>query len=742
MTRQSDPSCDYCELPLPKPLWSPSVETSDQGPAYCCFGCRFAASVTSERGDEGAARWTLTRLGLGVFLTMNVMVFTLVLWSYDAYSVDVDETIPRALAELLRSLCLLLSLPVLLLLGKPILETAISDSKRGSLSTDLLILAGVIAAYAYSIVSVVRGEGNTYFEVGCMVLVMITLGRWLEATGKLRATGALDELQQLLPATVQIERPGGPENLPLARVDVGDVLLVRPGERIPTDGILVEKPTTVDEQILTGESWPVTKRPDEPVYGGALNLDTQARVRVMARPDEGTLARLIDAVRLARSAKGRYQRSADRIAAWFLPAVTAVALTTFVGHGVSTGWGAGLMAALAVVLVACPCALGLATPLAVWQSLGLAARRGIVLRSGETLERLADVRAIRFDKTGTLTSGRPHVLRHLTDGATEPEQIEQIASQLAEQSQHVFCDAIQQFVASEKGRHQIDDVRTLPGLGVVGSLRPDQGDVAEEASTAALGSERLMNEQGLSLPSRLRSELDQEEAAGRPIVLVGWGGKVRGAFLFEESVRPEAKDVLSDCRQLGLDVAVLTGDHLSRGRQIQQLLSVPVEAGLLPDMKTERIQAARTTCGSVAMVGDGVNDAPALAAADVGVAMGCGTDVARDFADVCLIGDDLSLLPEIISLSRRTVRTIRQNLAWSFGYNSVGVLLAAFGWLHPAVAAGLMLLSSVIVIGNSLRLRSEESELPDASPSRSEELVSPKPDIRHPTPDTAAEVSS
>jgi heavy metal translocating P-type ATPase len=414
---------------------------------------------------------------------------------------------------------------------------------------------------------------------------------------------------------------------------------------------------------------------------------------------------LIDAVRLARNAKGRYQRLADRVASWFLPVVTGIALVTLIVHGQAFGWGTGLMAALAVVLVACPCALGLATPLAVWNSLGQAARCGIVLRSGEALERLAEVRAVRFDKTGTLTSGRPRVFGCQTDGMTDRDDIEQIARRLAEQSKHVFCEAILQFVPQDRCRREIADVRTLPGLGVVGTLGPGREHAVDGASIVALGSARLMDEQGLFLPGPLRAELVQAEAAGRPLALVGWGGSIRGAFLFEESLRQQTTSALTDCRKLGLDVGILTGDHLSRGRQIQQQLSVPVEAGLLPADKTIRIQAAHDQWGSVAMVGDGINDAPALAAADVGIAMGCGTDVARDSADICLLGDDLSLLPGIISLSRQTVRTIRQNLAWSFGYNSVGILLAATGWMHPAMAAGLMLLSSVIVIANSLRLR-------------------------------------
>lgn len=699
-------ACDYCGLPLPQPLWGDGHrDSSDERPAYCCFGCRFAASVTGERGDEGAARWTLTRLGLAIFLTMNVMVFTLVLWSYDAYGIDTDQNLPASLAELLRSACLLLSLPVLLLLGKPLLESAWATTRQGVLSTDLLVLCGVAAAYVYSIVSVVRGAGATYFEVGCMVLVMITLGRWLEATGKLRASHALDDLQQLLPETVQVKR-GGWRSIPLSEVAVGEVLMVRPGERIPADGVLIDGTTTVDEQFLTGESWPVTKSPGESLAGGSLNLDAPAQVRVSLKPGEGTLDRLIAAVQQAREAKGRYQRTADRVVAWFIPAVAVIALLTLGTHGLTAGWGQGLMAALAVVLVACPCALGLATPLAVWCAMGVAARNRAIFRSGEALERLAEVRALRIDKTGTLTTGQPRMRRFESDGSTDPNEVQLRAARLAETSNHVFCDAILKAVDPPQLFPAAVDSLTTPGLGVSG-LFPESA-VADHSSlqTTALGSERLMQRHKLVVPQRLRSLLDQEETAGHPVVLVGWEGRARGVFVFEESLRPEAISAIGECRNLSLDVAILTGDGEARGRQIAKQLSVRVYAGLLPEEKTRLVLAAREQFGSVAMLGDGINDAPALAAADVGVALGCGTDATRDSADLCLFDDDLLGLPRAVSLSKRTVRTIRQNLLWAFGYNSAGVAVAATGWLHPAVAAGLMLVSSVIVIFNSLRLNS------------------------------------
>ncbi len=729
MTRRSDATCDYCGLPLSQPLWKREASQRDAGPGYCCFGCRFAASVTGAGGNEAEARWMLTRLGLAIFLSMNVMVFTLVLWSYDAYAIDATAPMPQALAGLLRSLCLLLSLPVLFMLGGPILGAALADFRRGIASTDLLILAGVMAAYAYSLVSVMRGAGPTYFEVACMVLVFIVLGRWLEATGKLTAAIALDELERLLPARVTIATADGTQEIALADLGVGQTLVVRPHERFSTDGVLLTGPHVIDEQVLTGEGWPRTRLAGEPAIGGALNLETEARVHVTARPDEGTLARMVEALRTAREAQGQYQRLADRAAGWFLWLVSGVSLVTLIVHGVRSGWGAGLMAALSVLLVACPCALGLATPLAIWSGLSVAARRRVIFRSGEALERLADVKAIRFDKTGTLTTGRARILAVHSIGCTDDSEIWQRAAQLAAGSRHVFCQAIQSGLAFPAGSPDILDRREQPGLGVSGRWAiPATDGGTTQGTRAALGNERLMTLAGLTIPDRLRAVLDQEETAGHPLTLIGWDGLVRGVLVFSETIRPEAAAALERCREQGLDIAILTGDHPSRGDQIARELRVPVSAGLLPDQKIAHVEQARGF-GPVAMVGDGINDAGALTLADVGIAMGCGTDIARDSADVCLLGDDLTQIPWAVGLAQRTVKTIRQNLAWAFGYNLVGVLVATTGTLHPALAAGLMLMSSVIVIANSLRLnRYDQRDAPSATAtSLSDEMNSGPP---------------
>jgi len=711
-----DAACDYCHLPV-----AHASGDAAAGPVYCCFGCRLAAEITGDRGAEGEARWTLARLGVAIFLSLNVMMFTMALWSQDLYDARAVGSGPLAasLADLFRYLCLLLSLPVLWLLGLPLLENALATRRRMPVAADLLIVIGVGAAYVYSALSVLRGQGHVYFEVGCTVLVMVTIGRWLEATGKLRTTAALDALEKLLPAEVQVlDHAGMPQATALSELQRGDLLRVLAGERIATDGRVERGCASVSEQLLTGESRPVTKHPGDMVLGGGLNLDGELIVRVTAAVHEGSLARLIELVRVARSTKGHYQRLADRVAAWFLPGVVVVACGTFLGHFWASGMDHGLMAALAVLLIACPCALGLATPMAVWTALGNASRHGVLFRHGEALERLAQIRAVRFDKTGTLTTGTPRVERFALADPTERPAVVRRALRLAGASGHVFSQAIARSLESEAPVQSLPtdsatatDIAAQSGQGMSGRFD-------DEIEPTRLGSLRWLQATGMTVAPELIAMIVEARHQGSPLCAIGWGGTVRGVWEFSETLRAEAPQALAACTALGCDVAVLTGDEATRARSLAATLGVPVTAGLLPDAKVAALAEARRTIGPVAMVGDGVNDAPALAASDVGIALGCGADLSRESALVCLLSDDVSGVPWAIGLARRSVRVIRQNLFWAFAYNTIGIALAAAGWLNPAWAAAAMVVSSLIVVTNSLRLQSAAGETStDASDS-------------------------
>jgi heavy metal translocating P-type ATPase len=692
--------CDYCKLPLPySPRGSPRSARDEQAPLYCCLGCRVASVIVEEKGEHGVPRTMLLRLGLSIFFTMNVMAFTMALWTTDVYGQSAaPSTLSLSLAGMFRYLVLLFSLPVLFLLGLPLFEHAWISLRQRVFSTDWLLASGVAASFAYSFLSVMRGHGPIYFEVGCFILVMTTLGRWLEVTGKLKAGAALDALARLLPERVR-RISEGEDEVPLDEIRIGDLLRVLPGERFPADGRVENQAGLVDEQVLTGESRPVLKEPGDRILGGTLNLDADLRMIVTETGEKGTLARAVELVRLARQSQGRYQRLADQVASRFVPLVSAVAVVTFAVHCALGSVERGLWAALAVGLIACPCALGLAAPLAIWTALGHAAAHRVLFRSGEALERLAEIVAIRFDKTGTLTTGSAAVSHFFNDHTEMPETIQARAAALAAVSSHAMSRAIVEFAGSRRLTQaaSISDVRVVPGFGVIGLLAPDKIPIV-------LGSRRFMRDQKLLVAPVLEWEMHGAEARGLPLALIGWGGRVRGLFIFEESWRPAAVAVMRSLTRRNIDVAVLTGDHGSRGRAIAEQLGVKVEAELLPAQKVAAIEQARSTAGPVCMVGDGINDSPALAAADVGIALGCGTDLSRDSASVCLLEDDLRRIPWSIELASRTRRVIRWNLLWAFGYNSVGVACAAVGLLNPALAAFLMVASGTLVTINSLRL--------------------------------------
>lgn len=705
-TSDNRATCDYCGLP--------TGQSATHGePAYCCYGCQFAASIGRQPTDVSAVFGPASALGFAVFFTMNVVMLTMALWSYADRPVSEFQS---ALGHFLRYGAMAFAVPVLLLLGRPLMSHAWQGLRRRQLSTDLLLSAGVLAAFAVSVINTWRGMGHVYFEVGCVILVLVTLGRWLEAAGRSQASSALDQLERLVPDTVRLRDGDQDVMTPRETISVGDRLHLLAGERIPLDGRVLHGRGVVDEQFFTGESAPVEKQTGDLLLGGSLNLDGDLIIEATAPPNAGALGRLVAAVRRARHAKGRYQLLSDAWSQVFFPVISLVAVAAFVVHGLRVDWNYGLLTALSVVLIACPCSLALATPLAVWTALGTAAKRGVLFRSGAALETFSAVRAIRWDKTGTLTTGSPRVEQLLCEDEDDRTAVEGWSAMLSQASHHVFSRAIQDYLAADGepvGQSTSPEVRvqTIPGRG----LCIDLG----EGRRVALGSLRWMEDCHFAWGPRLSAVRQHPVTCDRPLTAIGFDGRVQGLFLLSETIRPEAAAVISRCDDLGLDQALLTGDRQARARWIASQLAPQtqwaVQAELLPEEKLAAIRQAHEQFGCVAMVGDGLNDAPALAAADVGIALGCGADVSRDSADLCLLSADLRLIPWTYELSRRTVRTIRTNLVWSFGYNSLGVIFAATGQLHPALAAALMVLSSVMVLANSLRL--SVSEEPGQSPS-------------------------
>lgn len=628
----------------------------------------------------------MARLGLAVFFSMNVMVFTLFLWSQPE---GTPEPRAAALYGLARHACLLFTAPVLLLLGGPLLEESLADLRARRASLNLLLLAGVVAAFGQSLWAVWADTGHVYFEVTCMVLIAVTLGRWLEASGKLQTTAALRELRALLPDRVRRVTCEGEREVALDTVLPGDRLRVLPGDRLPTDGRIVAGTAAIDEQAVTGESLPITKQTGDVVHSGTLNIDGSLTVEVTAAPGTGTLEQLIDAVAAAAEAGSREQRLADRVSAWFLPLVLAVAGATFLAHWRLHGLAAGTLAALAVVVVSCPCALGLATPMALWAAIGRAARRHVLVRDGDAFSKLARARLFYFDKTGTLTSGcrvtEMTVIPPL-DGADAIA----LAAGLADNSTHVLSAAI---VAEAHRRGvaaaEMQSPRTIAGCGV-------EGRESGSGRMTRLGSDRWAG----AWPGN----------DDPPQCVLAIGGRPAAAFWFAETIRPDAATVLATLRARSAETTLLSGDHRDRAGAVATVLSMHCEAPLLPQDKLAVIRMAQQQGKTVVMVGDGINDAPALAAADVGVALGCGADVSRWSADICLLRNALADLAWLVGLADRTRRTVHWNLLWAFGYNAACIPLAAVGWVHPAIAAVAMVASSLLVVSNSLRLADPGSE--------------------------------
>ena len=690
-------SCDFCGLPVPLSFGS-RAPADESVPLYCCYGCHFAAQVTRSRGESGQAGWMLTRLGIAVFLSMGVMVFSLAGYGQEVYGGAIADAADPTVTfiGLFRYLSLAMATPVFFLLGVPIFVSAVTQGRRGVVSTDALVVLGVAAAIVYSYVSTLTDSGAVYYETACMVLVLITVGRYLEATGKLRASASVTALDRLMPDEVAVRRGHEMLTVSAVAVCVDDRFQVPAGERVAADGCVEAGTSHVDEQLLTGESTPVVRQVGDTVCAGTLNLDGVLTVRATAVGSESALGRLTAMLDAAKRSKGRFERLADRVAAVFVPFTVVMAVFAAMLGYQRGSVDEAIMSGLAVLLIACPCALGIATPMAIWVALGRAASGHVLFRNGEAIEALAGVRAVAFDKTGTLTSGEPVVEVFTTGTEDDTARSLALAGAVAATSTHAASRSVVTYARGQGVAFSpAGEVRTVPGRGLVGAV---------DGVTVRLGNVAMMREADVAFDDKLRRRAEIVVAEGRSIVCVGVDDRVAGVFALGESLRAEAREAVAALVAENLRVEVLTGDHAERGAVVAKQLSVPTSAGLGPEDKLRHLDRLRRAFGAVAMVGDGLNDAPALAGADVGVAMGCGADVARESAAVCLLGNDLRGVPWAIALAVRTVRTIRVNLFWAFFYNVIGMGLAVAGKLSPLFAAGAMVISSLLVVSNSLRL--------------------------------------
>jgi len=600
-----------------------------------------------------------------------------------------------------------LATPVQFVLGARFYAGAWRALRGGSANMDVLVALGTSAAYGLSLWQWSAGAGgDLYFEASAVVITLVLLGKRLEARAKRQTTQALRALQALQPDTARVRRADGDHDVPVASLRRGDRLVVRAGERFAADGVVREGDSHVDESLVTGESLPVARAPGDRVTGGAVNGEGVLLVEVSAVGAESTLARIVRLVESAQEKKAPIQHLVDRVSAVFVPVVCALALATLLGWGLAGhDWTRALLNAVSVLVIACPCALGLATPTAMMAGTGAAARRGILIKDAEALEIAHDVRAVVFDKTGTLTEGRPVLVDYVAaDG--DGRALLAAAAALQANGAHPLARAVTA-AAREAGiavaRAQAE--RAVPGKGVAARVAGDDGAARE----LRLGSGRWMAELGVPMQA-LAARAAALEAEGRTVSWLAEAAeppRLLGLLAFGDRLRAGAQEAVRRLHDDGLRTALVSGDSRAAAQGAAQRLGIDeVHAEVLPADKASHVAALRAAAGGrVAMVGDGLNDAPALAAADVGIAMAGGTDVAMHAAGITLMRPDPRLVGEALALSRRCVAKIRQNLFWAFAYNVVGIALAAAGLLSPMVAGAAMALSSVSVVANALTLR-------------------------------------
>jgi heavy metal translocating P-type ATPase len=639
------------------------------------------AQSASQGGEDAEERAWLHRvlvawpLGLAVFVLMVLYM---------------DETWARWTAAAL-------TVPIEFWAGWPFLRTAALRARRLEANMDSLIALGTLAAFGFSVWRVFAG-GDLYFDTAALIIAFVLLGRYLEARARGKASSAIRALLELGAKEANLVVDGAEEQVPIETVKVGDLVRVRPGEKIPVDGEVVDGQSAVDESMLTGESVPVDKTRGDKVAGATLNRQGVLTVRATAVGSDTALAQIVRVVQEAQRTKAPVQRLADRVAGIFVPGVMAIAVLTLLGWWLlASDPAGGLVAAIAVLIIACPCALGLATPTAIMVGTGRGARLGVLIKGGEVLERSKRIDTVVFDKTGTLTNGEMRVTDIYPVDGVEPNELLALAAAVESGSEHPVGQAVVR--AAHQRRLAIPpatDFEAVAGHGVRAEI---------EGREVWVGSRKLLAEASRQVAQDLENAAAGLEDRGRTAFFVAWDGAAQGVLAVADTVKPGARDLMADLRRMGVEVAMITGDNARTAHAVATQVGIDrALAEVLPADKAAEVRRLQDQGHVVAMVGDGMNDAPALVQADLGVAIGTGTDVAIETSDITLLSAHLDGVATAIRLARQTFRTILQNLGWAFIYNTAAIPLAALGLLNPIIASATMAFSSVSVVTNSLRL--------------------------------------
>ena len=680
--------CSHCLLTLGSHPTKRAVDGEEY--YFCCYGCCLAFQVKHGNREEPEAAWLLIRLGAGGFLAMNIMLFSLLLYSGTFDHADFE------LVPLVHWLLGIFATPVMLILGWPFFQETWEGILKGRLTSSTLITLGAGSAYAYSILMLFTGGSHIYFDTATMVLVLFTVGRYLEAAGRAKAVRNLAPLLEAEEQWAAVVENGQEKMLSVRQVKAGMIVRIRPGERIPVDGIVIEGSSSADETILTGESRPVRKKVDDLVLAGCINQEGSLLIKCNAAGSATRWGLLCKIVRDTLSQPNSTQRIVDNVASKFVPFVLLTTSLTVFYWQTEVEVNQALLHGLAVLVVACPCALGLAAPLATALGLGQYLQKGCLVRGAEVQEKLARIKGIAFDKTGTLTEGYTNLV-HIECEDDYHEEVLRRSAALEQHSEHPLAHGI--ISEAKKRKIQLPDpqqVQAVAGSGILGYI---------EDNLIVAGRADWLRKLEYEISGSMSERLENFENSGHTAVCVGWDKKVKGILFLDDQLLSDVPTTVNELKYLGLRTLLLTGDLSSVGQRISEIAGIDEwEASLSPEDKSSILSKWGEKHGPAAMVGDGLNDGPVLASAGIGIAVGGATDLARETADMVLPEGGLKLLPWVIKLSRNVRKTIITNIMWAFGYNLAAIALAVSGFLQPILAALLMAGSSLLVVMNSLRL--------------------------------------
>ncbi len=618
----------------------------------------------------------------------------------------IREVIPLSVSQL-NKILLILTTPVIFISGKRFYKIFWNNLKHFTADMNSLVAVGTGAAFSFSVLITLFPElilkagevPHVYFDTTVVIITLILMGKWLEAKAKSKTGSAIKKLIALKPKTALIKTAEGEKVINIDELVIGDIVIVKPGEKIPADGKIINGYSTVDESMLTGESFPVEKTSGSKIFGGAINRSGTFEFEVTAIGKDSVLGKIITLVEEAQGSKAPIQKLADKVAAIFVPIVIVIAIVTFILwiiFGGENSFTFALINFVAVLIIACPCAMGLATPTALIVGIGKGAENGILIKDGEHLELAHKIKTVLFDKTGTITEGKPVVSKIITNGYDENELLK-FAASLEKRSEHPLAEAIVKY-ADTKEITIPDPIEfeSTTGFGLIGKV---------EDKRIIIGNKNFLSNHNVT-SNHFEEKAYELSSEGKTVVYVAIDGKSAGIFAIEDPIKNTSADAIQELKSLNIKTIMITGDNKrSAGHIAEQLGIDEYEAEVLPEDKSNQIAKYQKQGEIIAMVGDGINDAPALAQANVGIAIGTGTDVAIETGDIVLMKGDLMGVVNAIKLSKATIKTIKQNLFWAFIYNTVGIPLAAIGWLNPMFAALAMAFSSVSVISNSLRLK-------------------------------------